>query len=82
MTKKEYKIIDSIQRSGTDCWGLDTDVQSTKEHFGTEQDMVLSGQWVWVCRLKDDILGIINESEADLTLTAGNSIYLFFKLEE
>ena len=52
MTKKEYKIIDSIQRACTEDWGLETDVLSTKEHFGTEQDMELPGQWVWVCRLK------------------------------
>lgn len=46
MTKKEYKIIDSIQRACTEDWGLETDVLSTKEHFGTEQDMELPGQWV------------------------------------
>ena len=77
MTKKEYKIIDSIQRACTEDWGLETDVLSTKEHFGTEQDMELPGQWVWVCRLKDDTLAFIDESEADATLTADNSVYLF-----
>ena len=88
MTKKEYKIIDSIQRACTEDWGLETDVLSTKEHFGTEQDMELPGQWVWVCRLKDDTLALpislafIDESEADATLTADNSVYLLFKLGE
>jgi hypothetical protein len=79
MTKKEFKLIDQIQRECIESWGLVEDIESTVKHFGTEEERSLPGQWVYIYKKDDDFWGFIEEKNADMALNVGENekIYLF-----
>lgn len=59
-----YKLFDAINREGISnmVWGLCEDIKSTKDYFGTVEDIELQGQFVYVYREAEETFSFIKES--------------------
>ena len=75
MKQDLFNLFVQINRHGIDNskWGLVQDVPNTRIHFGTEADMQLDGQWLYIYLNEDDgdwtIAESPNNPDADFTLS-------------
>ena len=70
MNAKTFKVIDGINREGLDNsqWGMCHDVESTKLYFGSDEDIELRGQFVYVYRDENESYSFLSSVKADHTL--------------
>jgi hypothetical protein len=56
MDTRAFDLFDAINREGLDNshWGVGQEVSSTKDYFGSIEDLKLKGQFVYVYRSHED----------------------------
>ena len=70
-----FKVIDAINREGigNESWGLASDVSSTAEYFGTDEDILLIGKWAYVYEDEDAMFAFIDTYPPTTVLHLANS---------
>lgn len=58
-----YKLIEAINQEGISngIWGLCKDVKSTRDYFGTVEDIELDGQFLYIYREEGEYFCFIKE---------------------
>lgn len=83
MKQETFNLFDAINREGIDnsVWGLGSDIKSTKEYFGTDEELAIPGQFVYVYHDKDDSFAFIDKvAMPSMTLHADGALVDIYNL--
>lgn len=82
MTQETFKLINAVQCAGIDScsWGVVENV-NTKEYLGTEENVDLAGQYLYVYRDENDSICFISEFTPKYTLTNGFERIDLYKID-
>lgn len=80
MELRAFDLFDAINREGLDNshWGLGKDIPSTKEYFGSYENLKIKGQFVYVYRGFEDRYWFLIDRllEPDFILSNGQDGYI------
>ena len=82
MTQETFELINAVQCSGIEnhLWGVVENV-NTKEYLGTEEDVNLDGQYLYVYRDENDSVCFISKFTPKYTLTNGSEQIDLYKID-
>lgn len=75
MTRETFNLIDAVQCQCIESWGVVEDV-STSTHFGTEEDVELRGQYLYVYQKKDELLTFLTPFQPTYRFEMGEGEWL------
>lgn len=89
MTEKDFKILQALQYEGfvSGMFDFVSNIESTREYFGTNEDMPLCGYWlaVWDENNSNDRIGYTSQNttpiHADIVLSCDSQRILLFRFD-